>query len=272
MTISRRQVLSGTIAAALGGVSHSCPGIAVAQQIVMAEWWETVEIEHQDRKNRMRRIADKFLLQPPPIFLDYRIPRTRLPATFPVEMPVLRVIFPDRSFFDTAETAMLPRGQEILGLIAENLRGEPPDVTMFIAGHTDSRGSDAYNDNLSVARADAVGRELISYGTGDTLVWRVGFGESVPIASNGSSDGQALNRRVEFLFAGRLEPVVTWLARQLDLPCFSTSDNACRTVAPTHPITAVELTPQRRDLPDAPRREVHIDLRTQMYEIPAPTR
>ena len=71
------------------------------------------------------------------------------------------------------------------------------DIDLVLEGHTDSRGSDQYNMNLSQRRADAVKAKLVEdYGIPADRVSAVGYGESRPIASNDSDDGRARNRRV----------------------------------------------------------------------------
>ena len=72
-----------------------------------------------------------------------------------------------------------------------------PSLVIRIAGHTDSRGSRAYNQKLSVARAEAVAQYLIDRGVPATALNPVGYGESRPIASNATDAGKATNRRVE---------------------------------------------------------------------------
>lgn len=66
-----------------------------------------------------------------------------------------------------------------------------------VAGHTDSTGSDAYNQRLSQERAEAVRQVLVSQGVQAVRIDTVGYGESRPIASNGTSAGRQQNRRVE---------------------------------------------------------------------------
>ena len=65
------------------------------------------------------------------------------------------------------------------------------------AGHTDSRGSDEYNQALSERRANSVAQYLMSKGVVEARIDSVGFGEKAPIADNGSAEGRSLNRRVE---------------------------------------------------------------------------
>ncbi|MBT5387771.1 MAG: OmpA family protein [Porticoccaceae bacterium] len=71
------------------------------------------------------------------------------------------------------------------------------DIELVLEGHTDSRGSDAYNDDLSSRRAEAVKRKLSDdYGIAAERISAVGYGESRPIASNDTDEGRARNRRV----------------------------------------------------------------------------
>ncbi|NMZ69976.1 Outer membrane protein OmpA [Pseudomonas peli] len=73
-----------------------------------------------------------------------------------------------------------------------------PQTTTVVEGHTDSVGSDAYNQTLSERRANAVRDVLVNqYGVGSDRVNAVGYGETRPVADNASADGRAVNRRVE---------------------------------------------------------------------------
>lgn len=73
-----------------------------------------------------------------------------------------------------------------------------PQTTTTVEGHTDSVGSDAYNQQLSQKRADAVRQVMVEqYGVAAERVSAVGEGESQPIADNATAEGRALNRRVE---------------------------------------------------------------------------
>lgn len=72
-----------------------------------------------------------------------------------------------------------------------------PDMTFAIEGHTDNVGEDAYNLNLSRARAKVVMNYFISKGIPSSRLSSEGFGESKPIATNDTEEGKAKNRRVE---------------------------------------------------------------------------
>jgi OOP family OmpA-OmpF porin len=72
-----------------------------------------------------------------------------------------------------------------------------PDLVVEIAGHTDSKGSDSYNEKLSQNRANAVMHELVAHGIDAANLTAKGYGESEPIADNATDAGRAKNRRVE---------------------------------------------------------------------------
>ena len=72
-----------------------------------------------------------------------------------------------------------------------------PDNRFQIAGHTDSDGDDAYNQNLSERRAGTVIQWLIDNGADGNRLSGVGYGESQPAAPNDTESGKALNRRVQ---------------------------------------------------------------------------
>lgn len=72
-----------------------------------------------------------------------------------------------------------------------------PDSLIDVMGHTDSTGADSYNLGLSERRADSVANYLVSRGVSRARIETVGYGERYPIASNETTEGRALNRRVE---------------------------------------------------------------------------
>ncbi len=73
-----------------------------------------------------------------------------------------------------------------------------PDEKIEILGHTDNWGSDDYNMDLSERRAISVRKYLIAQGVDSTRLFTAGCGERMPIADNNTSEGRAINRRIEF--------------------------------------------------------------------------
>ncbi len=82
-----------------------------------------------------------------------------------------------------------------------------PDTDIEIQGHTDNTGTDTYNQSLSERRADAVASYLRASGIRSSRITTKGFGESAPKYSNDSENGQAMNRRVDFLITANAKMV-----------------------------------------------------------------
>ncbi|ELR68892.1 OmpA/MotB [Fulvivirga imtechensis AK7] len=100
-------------------------------------------------------------------------------------------------FFDFDKTTLKPESYVELDKVVEFLQNNST-VEIEIAGHTDSKGSDDYNLNLSQGRAQAVVDYLISQGIDDYRLIARGYGETVPLETNETDEGRAVNRRVEF--------------------------------------------------------------------------
>jgi outer membrane protein OmpA-like peptidoglycan-associated protein len=98
-----------------------------------------------------------------------------------------------------------PDSHSLLDEYGKALNGKLSDVVVAIAGHTDSKGTDDYNMGLSEKRANAIKDYLISkHGISPERVVVKAYGKSKPVASNDTTDGQALNRRVEFIRLGAI--------------------------------------------------------------------
>jgi outer membrane protein OmpA-like peptidoglycan-associated protein len=102
--------------------------------------------------------------------------------------------------FDTASATLKPGANDALNRVAQFLQSQP-NVKLRIEGHTDSRGSDSYNDALSQRRAEAVARALVSRGVDSARIQAVGRGMQLPVASNDTAEGRQQNRRVELIFS-----------------------------------------------------------------------
>lgn len=100
-------------------------------------------------------------------------------------------------FFDYNKASLQENSFVELNRLAEILKTNPK-MKILIGGHTDSRGDDDYNYNLSEERAKSVQEYLISKGIDNSRLSYKGFGKSVPVAKNDSEENMAKNRRVEF--------------------------------------------------------------------------
>ncbi len=183
------------------------------------DWRDTLELEHCDRIKRLWHLSVRELSGNPPTFFDTRIPAYVLPPGLRANIPVLRVVFEDRVFFDTGLSDLRADAQQVISVVSDNLRKEPADITIFVAGHTDSVGGRPYNQRLSEARAAAVAAALTQRPSNVAHIWHIGFGKDFPLAPNDSDAHRALNRRVEFLIAGREEAIVYYLQQLQDLVC-----------------------------------------------------
>ncbi len=108
--------------------------------------------------------------------------------------------------FDFDKAAVRPQYHELLREAAAFIN-KYPETKFLLAGHTDSRGTDAYNMALSMERAAAVKKYLVEeFGIGAHLLYPRGYGESQPIASNETDAGRQRNRRVEVICCVVLPP------------------------------------------------------------------
>jgi OmpA-OmpF porin, OOP family len=99
--------------------------------------------------------------------------------------------------FDFDKATVKPESQGDIKALADFMN-QYPQTTTVVEGHTDSVGSDAYNQNLSERRARAVREVLVNqYGVDASRVNAAGYGESRPVADNATDAGRAINRRVE---------------------------------------------------------------------------
>jgi outer membrane protein OmpA-like peptidoglycan-associated protein len=100
--------------------------------------------------------------------------------------------------FQFDKATLTSSDKQVLDKIATRLKAEAPTAQLTVTGHTDSVGSDAYNQKLSDKRAHSVVEYLIDQGVPrSNFVSVVGAGESQPVADNKTADGRAQNRRTE---------------------------------------------------------------------------
>jgi outer membrane protein OmpA-like peptidoglycan-associated protein len=105
--------------------------------------------------------------------------------------------------FETNRFTLKPGARESIAKLAGILLAYP-DLRLEVDGHTDSVGSDAYNQQLSEKRAASVRDYLAQQGIPISSVAVIGFGKTQPIASNASAAGRQQNRRVELVVSGEV--------------------------------------------------------------------
>jgi OmpA-OmpF porin, OOP family len=129
-------------------------------------------------------------------------PATPAPAARPAPSSVRQaVVIQADALFDFDKSVLRPDGKQSIDDAMSKIRGT--DLEMVIAtGHTDSVGSDAYNQKLSERRAAAVKDYLVSKGIPAAKITTIGKGESQPVATNKTAEGRQKNRRVDIEFKG----------------------------------------------------------------------
>jgi OOP family OmpA-OmpF porin len=126
------------------------------------------------------------------------------PSPAPVVAPVAaasKVSYAADAFFDFDKSVLKAEGKAKLDDLVAKVKAINLEVIIAV-GHTDSVGSDAYNQKLSMKRAEAVKAYLVSKGIEKNRVYTEGKGEKQPVADNKTSDGRAKNRRVEIEVVG----------------------------------------------------------------------
>jgi outer membrane protein OmpA-like peptidoglycan-associated protein len=115
--------------------------------------------------------------------------------------------------FDTGKSTLKPGAYATIDRLANALK-EVSTRTVVIEGHTDSVGSEDYNQQLSEQRAQSVQSALMQRGVNGSQIATAGKGEGLPVASNDTAGGRQQNRRVEVIFAE--EPAAPRVATDTD--------------------------------------------------------
>lgn len=108
----------------------------------------------------------------------------------------IKITFTSGLLFDTNSATLQSASQGNVASLAATLN-KYPETVIRIDGHTDAQGADDYNLGLSDRRAQSVKSSLVDLGVAPSRMVTFGYGESRPVASNDTSDGRQLNRRVE---------------------------------------------------------------------------
>jgi OOP family OmpA-OmpF porin len=136
------------------------------------------------------------------------------PAPAVVETPVVapvapvapvagseKVSFAADALFDFDKAVLKPEGKAKLDDLSSKLGGINLEVIIAV-GHTDSKGTDAYNEKLAIRRAESVKAYLQGKGIDANRIYTEGKGEKQPVADNKTDEGRAQNRRVEIEVVG----------------------------------------------------------------------
>lgn len=104
--------------------------------------------------------------------------------------------------FSSGSSVLSSGARSEVAAVASQIKGLSKVKAIRISGHTDSRGGDAINQQLSEARANAVRNALIDDGIDGNVITATGYGASQPVADNKTASGRASNRRVEIEIDG----------------------------------------------------------------------
>jgi outer membrane protein OmpA-like peptidoglycan-associated protein len=106
--------------------------------------------------------------------------------------------FKEKVLFGFDQSDLNPSAQSSLNKLT-NILLKYPDTNIEVIGHTDNKGTNSYNQDLSQRRSAAVSAYLANHNVNSTRLSVKGMGESDPVATNDTEDGRAQNRRVEFV-------------------------------------------------------------------------
>jgi outer membrane protein OmpA-like peptidoglycan-associated protein len=124
------------------------------------------------------------------------LPEDKRPESITVLRPNESVAI-DNLLFETASDVIMPASLPELKRLASFITAY--GYTVRLSGHTDNIGSPEDNKRLSQARAESVKRQLMAFGCQEEKIQAFGYGDTMPVASNDTEEGRALNRRVEIL-------------------------------------------------------------------------
>ena len=130
-----------------------------------------------------------------------RIPGTTVER---VEENLLMVSFDSDVLFDVDSALLTTDSQATLNEAAAVFL-EYRKTAIISQGHTDSTGSESYNQELSERRAKAVMNYLVAQGVDASRITALGYGEAYPVADNGTPEGRSLNRRVDLLLKAKVD-------------------------------------------------------------------
>src|ERR1043165_5651093 len=179
-----------------------CAANATAESMASKSEIETTHRLRIEALKRLSSVHDEY---------KYAIHTLIVPAgaiskyNFPI--PVARIRYETVPLFDFDKANPRLEAIPIVEDLAARFRNDKTLARIAVVGHTDSVGSDKYNYDLSLRRATSIANLLRQHKVPTNKIEVVGLGESNPIASNATPEGQALNRRVEFYLSSIPEAI-----------------------------------------------------------------
>jgi OmpA-OmpF porin, OOP family len=153
-------------------------------------------------KQSATKDCDSHLLPPPVAAAPAPEPVAAAPDPVPAEIAAIEpqrdpINISEKAQFDFDQAVLRAEDKQRLDAAVAELKALPEDATIQVTGYTDSVGTEEYNRDLSMRRAQAAQEYLVSNGVDQKRIVLSGMGESNPIASNDTAEGRAMNRRVE---------------------------------------------------------------------------
>ena len=195
--------VGGVVGAGLGAIESSSWagwGVLVGGATAAAYCW--VHGDGDEDGDSVPDSRDKCPGTPPntPVDANGCPPQVETVVEEAAPMPAQETIVVRDLLFEFDSARLTESDKSILDTVASRLRNEAPNARLTITGHTDSVGSEAYNQQLSERRAQSVADYLVGSGVPRSSIVSVqGAGESQPVADNSTDSGRAQNRRVEIL-------------------------------------------------------------------------
>ena len=173
---------------------------------VRTPWWDAKDAQVDCNADLMPKPAPApSPMAPAPLPAPAPVAPAPAPRPAPAPAPAAptseKVTFAADAFFDFDKAVLKPEGKSKLDGLVDQIKGITLEVVIAV-GHTDSVGSDAYNQKLSLRRAEAVKAYMVSKGIEANRVYTEGKSKKQPVADNKTADGRAKNRRVEIEVVG----------------------------------------------------------------------
>lgn len=212
-TMSAVAIVVATLAPAAPAISGSCAYTVSADgsnvrdssgNCVRTSTWSKDQVtEACGGKPKAAPKKPEPLPEPAPEPVVEATPAPVAPAPPPAPTPTVeRVTLGGTTLFATGSSKLSAEGKASVDQVVEQLRDFDTVSAIIITGHTDSKGSAAFNQTLSERRANTVRDYLISRGVNPALLSAGGAGENEPVADNDTEQGRMENRRVDIDIAG----------------------------------------------------------------------